>query len=157
MRSMPPRCSNERWCRFVMVRFIRTAMGTMVLFGWVLSSWALAETLDSFDKLGHDFTEMVSPILESHCITCHDAEVMEADLDLSRFASLDDVRHEPRVWQKVLRMLDDGQMPPKESRPLSEAQFQELRGWIRSYLDAEAHAGAGDPGRVVVRRLNNVE
>jgi hypothetical protein len=140
-----------------MVRFIRTALGTMVLFGWVLSSWVPAETLDSFDKLGRDFTDMVSPILESHCITCHDAEVMEADLDLSRFASLDDVRHEPRVWQKVLRMLDDGQMPPKESRPLSEAQFQELRGWIRSYLDAEAHAGAGDPGRVVVRRLNNVE
>ena len=48
-----------------MVRFIRTAMGTMVLFGWVLSSWALAETLDSFDKLGRDFTDMVSPILKA--------------------------------------------------------------------------------------------
>ena len=30
-------------------------------------------------------------------------------------------------------------------------------GWIRNYLEAEALANAGDPGRVVLRRLSNAE
>ncbi len=34
---------------------------------------------------------------------------------------------------------------------------QALRGWVGRYLDFEAHASAGDPGRVVLRRLSNVE
>ena len=48
-------------------------------------------------------------------------------------------------------------MPPAESDQLSAEQSKQLRHWVRSYLDAEALAGAGDPGRVIVRRLNNVE
>src|SRR5262249_34985272 len=32
-----------------------------------------------------------------------------------------------------------------------------LRGWVGRYLDFEARASAGDPGRVLMRRLSNVE
>ncbi len=32
-----------------------------------------------------------------------------------------------------------------------------LRAWVGRYLDFEAHESAGDPGRVVMRRLSNVE
>jgi hypothetical protein len=78
-------------------------------------------------------------------------------LDLERFASLTDVRRSPRVWQKVAEMLDNGEMPPKKATQPSEAQRKQLRGWVERYLNAEAHASAGDPGPVVLRRLNNAE
>ena len=54
-------------------------------------------------------------------------------------------------------MLDNQEMPPKDSQQLSALQLMTLRSWIAHYLDVEAHANAGDPGRVVLRRLSNVE
>ena len=42
-------------------------------------------------------------------------------------------------------MLDNGEMPPKKSKQLSESERKELRGWVERYLDAEARANAGDP------------
>ena len=54
-------------------------------------------------------------------------------------------------------MLDNGEMPPESaSRPSSE-QRKKMLGWVERYLHAEALANAGDPGQVVLRRLNNAE
>ena len=57
-------------------------------------------------------------------------------------------------WQKVLRMLADGEMPPKDSRPLSAHQMSRFIGWVRSisFLAFAAvkkgHEGLGRvPGR----------
>jgi len=48
-------------------------------------------------------------------------------------------------------------MPPKGAeQPLPE-QRKQLRAWVESYLHLEALASAGDPGPVVLRRLNNAE
>ena len=54
-------------------------------------------------------------------------------------------------------MLENNEMPPKKSKQLSAEQKAMFIAWIHRYLDAEAHAGAGDPGRVVLRRLSNAE
>ena len=54
-------------------------------------------------------------------------------------------------------MLDSGQMPPKKARQPADAERTRLRQWVRGYLTVEAKARAGDPGRVVLRRLSNAE
>src|SRR5262249_16066646 len=54
-------------------------------------------------------------------------------------------------------MLDSGQMPPKDARQPTDQQRAQLQKWVRSYLTMEAEARAGDPGRVVLRRLSNAE
>ena len=54
-------------------------------------------------------------------------------------------------------MLDNGEMPPAESKQPSPEQRKQLRGWVERYLHAESLASAGDPGPVVLRRLNNAE
>jgi hypothetical protein len=111
-----------------------------------------------------DFTELdrqlqadVRPLLRSHCVDCHSTDKSEGELDLERFVRIDDVRRQPRVWIKVAEMLDNGEMPPKDARPLSPEQKQGLRAWIDRYLKAEGQASAGDPGPVVLRRLSNAE
>ena len=96
--------------------------------------------------------------MAKYCRECHLAETTtEADLDLSRFAALADVRKAPREWQKVREMLDSGQMPPKEAQQLADAERRRLKKWVRDYLTGEARSAAGDPGRVVLRRLSNAE
>jgi hypothetical protein len=54
-------------------------------------------------------------------------------------------------------MLDNGEMPPKEARQLRKADRARLRRWVGEFLSTEATRRAGDPGRVVLRRLNNAE
>ena len=48
-------------------------------------------------------------------------------------------------------------MPPKDKKQLEGTEREELLAWIDSYLEAEALAGAGDPGPVMLRRLSNAE
>lgn len=112
---------------------------------------------ESFDRLGQVFGKQIHPLLARKCVTCHSTSKKKGELDLQRFRSLVEVRRDPRVWIKVIQMLDDGEMPPKNSPQLSLPQKKLLRDWARRYLDAEALARAGDPGRVVLRRLSNVE
>jgi hypothetical protein len=117
---------------------------------------ALAEPV-GFDVLTQEYGSTIQPIIEQSCIRCHNTEKQEADLDLERFAGPDGIRQEPRVWQKALFMLENNEMPPKKSKQLTADQKTAFLAWIHRYLDAEAHAGAGDPGRVILRRLSNAE
>ena len=111
----------------------------------------------SFDTLGVGYERDVRPLLQQYCLECHSEELQEGDLDLEHFAKFDEVRRDPESWQKVREMLDSGEMPPEDSQQPSADQFKLLRGWVRSYLDVEADARAGDPGPVVLRRLTNAE
>ncbi len=99
----------------------------------------------------------VRPLLVRYCHECHAGETLEAEIDLAAYKSLDDLRRQPRVWQKVGEMLDSGQMPPPEAAQPTDVERQRLRSWVREFLTVEAAAHAGDPGPVVLRRLSNVE
>ena len=112
----------------------------------------------AFDVLGTEYARDIKPVLKQFCLNCHSKEKQEGELDLERFAALAEVRKAPRVWQKVVELLDTNEMPPKESKPQpSAAQKKQLRSWAERYLNSEAYASAGDPGPVVLRRLSNAE
>jgi len=96
-------------------------------------------------------------LLERYCSQCHSESRTEADIDFTAFATWADVRKHPQTWQKVGVMLDSGQMPPQKARQPADAERTRLRQWVAGFLTVEAKARAGDPGRVVLRRLSNAE
>ena len=67
------------------------------------------------------------------------------------------MRSEPEIWQKVVEQIENGEMPPKDKEQLTPEHREQLLAWTKTYLNAEAHANAGDPGPVTLRRLNNAE
>ncbi len=103
------------------------------------------------------FSSAVRPVLRTYCLACHSAADRQGELDLERFQNLDDVRRDPAAWQKVVEMLDHGEMPPQSARQLSPEDRRVLRDWAGSYLEAEARTNAGDPGLVPLRKLTNAE
>ena len=133
-----------------------------LVFTWLLLS-ALpvglhaAPEADHFIGLAEEFQEQTLPLLKQFCLDCHSTEKKTGELDLERFRTFSEVRQGTKDWLKVLEMLDNGEMPPKYAKQLTGDQRRELRGWAQQYLDAEALANAGDPGVVVLRRLNNAE
>ncbi|MGE3314254.1 MAG: DUF1587 domain-containing protein, partial [Planctomycetaceae bacterium] len=122
-----------------------------------LPATARAADVETFPSLEKEYTQQLKPLLSRFCLDCHSTEKMEGELDLERFGALLDVRKSPHSWQKVAEMLDNGEMPPKDAKQPSAAERKQIRSWVERYLDAEAHARAGDPGPVVLRRLSNAE
>lgn len=108
-------------------------------------------------RLQPAFERQVQPILKRHCFECHSAELAEAEVNLEAFPTTASMRPQIGTWQRALEMLDSGQMPPKDAPQPSDADRVAVRAWLREFLVAEAAASAGDPGKVVLRRLNNAE
>jgi hypothetical protein len=135
------------------MRFVVTAC---VLALPALTS-AADEGGDAFQGVGAEYASTARPLLEKYCTSCHATDEPKGELDLERFATLADVRKGTDAWLKVAEQLDDGQMPPKDADQPTAAEKARLRGWVATYLDAEARASEGDPGPVILRRLTNAE
>ncbi len=111
----------------------------------------------SLAKLDKEFTGPVQATLKQYCLGCHSTEKQKGDLDLERFKTLSDVMKHAKVWQGVVEQIALGEMPPKEKPQMTVAEREKLLAWVNSALDEAALARAGDPGPVVLRRLNNAE
>ncbi len=125
-----------------------------------MSLLALLLLLDpnlSLDQLDASYRREARPLVQRYCAGCHGPKVAEADLDLTAFQDLNQVRAGVNVWIKVREMLDSGQMPPRDEPQPTREESQRLRNWVRDYLLYEARQAAGDPGQVVLRRLSNAE
>jgi hypothetical protein len=109
-------------------------------------------------KLGAAYQSSVRPLIERYCHDCHGgSDTIEGDINLAAMNTWDDVAKHPKVWQKVAEMLGNGLMPPQDAEQPTEAERDQLRKWVADDLALEARAHAGDPGRVVLRRLSNAE
>jgi mono/diheme cytochrome c family protein len=105
-----------------------------------------------------DFDRVVKPILERHCQGCHNSKERKGEFDLASVATADKLAADAERVQMLLEVVGENFMPPKDSpQPLSPADRQQLVEWLRDRLEREARSQAGDPGRVVVRRLTNAE
>ena len=104
------------------------------------------------------FRSDAQPLLERYCFDCHgSAEAAEGDINLAAMESWADVTASTSTWEKVAEMLGNGLMPPQDAEQPTEAERAKLQKWLGDYLAIEARKHTGDPGRVVLRRLNNAE
>ena len=99
----------------------------------------------------------VEPYLAAKCYSCHGGEKTKGDVDLKALAGNPDIAAEFEVWTKVKDTIDSGDMPPRKSEPLTEAEKGAITGWVEHSLDVLAQANSGDPGPVTMRRLTNAE
>jgi cytochrome c551/c552 len=94
-------------------------------------------------------------VLDRYCVTCHNDKLKTAGLSLQ---SLDiaAVGEHAEVWEKVIRKLRAGVMPPPGVRRPPVAEYEGLRDWLEAEVDRQAAAHT-NPGSVVMHRLNRTE
>jgi hypothetical protein len=139
------------------VAIVGVAAFALIAIGFLPPRESAQAQPPGWDSLGATYKTEIRPLLARYCQRCHSGMQPEAEIDLEHFATLDDVRKSPRVWQKALEMIDSAQMPPKDAKQPSAAERTKLQAWVRDYLKLEARAQAGDPGKVTLRRLSNAE
>jgi hypothetical protein len=104
-----------------------------------------------------DFGKEGVAFLQKHCVACHGAKKKSSGVALHMATDEASLLKNRKVFQSVLRMLEDGEMPPKERpRPMVEEVETFKKLVLAAFEKAEMNTKP-DPGRVTVRRLNKTE
>ncbi len=95
-------------------------------------------------------------LVNRYCTTCHSTRMKAGDLVLAG-VDVAAVADNPELWEKVVRKLRNGLMPPAGSPRPDEATYQRFLAKLQDDLDAAA-ARRPNPGRTeIVHRLNRIE
>ncbi len=117
---------------------------------------------------------VISPqraLVDEYCVTCHNGDfVRGTDEPRSLLVSqlravglalddvnVDNVSENPEIWERVVRKLRVGAMPPQPRPRPDQETYQGFRRWLEAELDAVSAANP-DPGRTqAFHRLNQTE
>ncbi len=113
----------------------------------------------SFAALLHAAPIQPHALINQYCVTCHNEKAKTAGLMLDKLsADLDsaNVGQHAETWEKVVRKLRVGAMPPQGMPRPDRATMDSLAASIETSLDRAA-AAAPNPGQPVLHRLNRTE
>ena len=94
-------------------------------------------------------------LLDHYCVACHNDRLKTANLSLQAL-DLTQVPERADLWEKVIRKLRAGVMPPPDLPRPPLAEYDGLRDFLEDEIDRVA-ASRTVPGSVVLHRLNRTE
>ena len=95
-------------------------------------------------------------VINQYCVPCHNRTAKTGGLALDTL-DIDHVAHDAETWEKVVRKLGAGVMPPAGRPRPDTATYDNLRSWLISQLDRAA-VDTPNPGRTeAFHRLNRAE
>src|SRR5688500_17208922 len=100
-------------------------------------------------------TDTPRALLDRYCVSCHSDRLKTANLSLQGL-DLTKVADDAEVWEKVIRKMRAGVMPPPDLPRPPRAEYEGLRDWLEAEIDRVA-APRPQPGAVVLHRLNRTE
>ncbi len=94
-------------------------------------------------------------LLNQYCFGCHNSKAKIGGLVLDT-ANLTDIPSHAEMWEKVIKKLRTGSMPPLGMPRPDRAKMDELAAWLETSIDKAALAKP-NPGRPALHRLNRAE
>jgi Protein of unknown function (DUF1592)/Protein of unknown function (DUF1588)/Protein of unknown function (DUF1587)/Protein of unknown function (DUF1585)/Protein of unknown function (DUF1595) len=94
-------------------------------------------------------------VIATYCTSCHNQRLRTAGLTLDSI-NVDDVAGSTEIWEKVVRKVRGGLMPPAGARQPDAPTRDAFVTSIEAELD-RAWAAHPNPGRPLLRRLNRAE
>lgn len=129
------------------------------IFIWIAFSFIFAFLVLPIEPARADeFTrEQAAQLLQSNCFGCHGGQTPQGDMNLSRFEDLELKAEDIEIWQKVLRRVRDGEMPPVFAGPLDEQSKMAFSEWLEKSIQETVCGNGLQPGPSRMRRLNRNE
>lgn len=117
---------------------------------------ALGVSLGAQTAIAQSSSSSARETLDRYCVTCHSDRLETAGLSLEQI-DVANAHEGAEIWEKVIRKLRTGTMPPSTRPQPSAADRGALVSWFESSLD-QAAADSPNPGRTeTLRRLNRTE
>src|SRR5262245_51336912 len=97
-----------------------------------------------------------SAVLKQYCVTCHNSRAKVGGLVLDTL-DVAKVGDHADVWEKVVRKLRGGVMPPVGSPRPDKAGYETLTAWFEGELDKASAANPNPGRRDTFHRMNRAE
>src|SRR5689334_8056145 len=94
-------------------------------------------------------------MLMQYCTACHNDRLKTAGMTVVPL-NADNLPAHLATWEKILRRLSVGEMPPRGMPRPPKEQIASFTDWLSTSLDKLGEANP-DPGRATIRRMNRVE
>ena len=94
-------------------------------------------------------------MLLQYCSGCHNDKMKTAGMSVLPLDAADLGAHN-LTWEKILRRVSLGEMPPRGMKRPSKEQLADFTHWLEESLD-KMGAAAPNPGRATLRRMNRAE
>src|SRR5215813_13428782 len=133
-----------------MRRSIVVILGSLLGFCLTFSSAASQQT-----SVPANAAAPYRALLDQYCVTCHNERAKTAGLMLDKM-DLGQVGVGAETWEKVIRKLRGGMMPPTGRPRPSGDEIGNFVSWLETSLD-RAGAAKPNPGRASIHRLNRTE
>ena len=145
-------------------------MKKITLFALVITGLSLSACNNSAEDAGTIEAQAAAPqlavqelppledqwnMIYDYCVDCHNETDYTGGLSIE-YASPDFVHEEGEVWEKAIKKLSTGQMPPLGEAQPSQEQRQTFIASLEAILDQEARDNP-NPGAPVLPRLNRTE
>ena len=96
-------------------------------------------------------------LIESYCLDCHDGETQKGKVNLEALSFKVDTLEQAGLWQKVLDVMNSGEMPPDNKRqPKNEEKADFLDDLAQTMVLARRKL-SDSGGMITMRRLNRRE
>jgi len=104
------------------------------------------------------FEREVLPGLKEYCFECHRGAKAKAGVNLAGLTNAAALHADPKLWETVVRLVQERQMPPSESDQPPEEVRLKLQETLTHLLDnPDSRLVVKDPGTKVIHRLNRTE
>jgi mono/diheme cytochrome c family protein len=103
------------------------------------------------------YTSLVKPFFNAHCVECHGPKKSKGKITLHSLDGDLAAGQELARWEKILEMLESGEMPPEDEAQPNENERQAVAQWIESGLREYVNKASEVAREPTTRRLTNSE
>ncbi|MBL6910812.1 MAG: DUF1592 domain-containing protein [Pirellulales bacterium] len=103
------------------------------------------------------FPQEHQAFFKKHCLDCHDSATQEGGVDLETLSFTIATIEQAERWQKVLNVLNSGEMPPEDSEQPDGSGKADFLDELAQTMVSARRSLADSGGRITMRRLNRRE
>lgn len=103
------------------------------------------------------FPEKHLRFFKQYCLNCHDTETREGTVDLESLSFQISTVEQAERWQKVLNVLNSGEMPPEDSEQPGNTEKADLLEDLAKTMVTARRVLSDSQGQITMRRLNHRE
>lgn len=104
-----------------------------------------------------EFHSTILPLLETHCIYCHDADTAGGNVEIDSLDPNLISGSDTDWWAEVFSVVTKGEMPPPDESDLEEDERQQLVDWLSDELHTASVVRRFSGDRSAFRRMTRYE
>ena len=131
-------------------------LNSLLILKWVSFFLLTALLLDVSAQTSSANNSQHRDLLNQYCVTCHNQQMRTAGLQLDQL-DINNLSEAPDKWEKVIRKLNAGQMPPSGMPRPGSSAIVSLVNYLKTELDRYGTEDANPGRRSAVHRLNRAE